>query len=69
MQFRACGRMDFILDKTADSEPVLLEINNQPGMTGLSLVPKMLKEQGIPLIEFLVEQINLIITYQKPNFY
>lgn len=69
MQFRGCVRMDFILDKTADLEPVLLEINNQPGMTGLSLIPKMLIEQGIPLIEFLVEQINLISTYQKPNFY
>jgi len=68
MQFRGCVRIDFILDNTAQLEPVVLEINNQPGMMTNSLIPMMLAEQGIPMADFLVEQINLISEYPKPFF-
>ena len=68
MQFRGCVRIDFILDSTANLEPVMLEINNQPGMTKHSLIPMMLAENGISLIDFLLEQINLVKKYPKPNF-
>ncbi len=68
MKFRGCVRIDFILDEAAELEPVLLEINNQPGMTEHSFIPLMLVEAGIPLIDFLVEQISLVEYYPKPNF-
>jgi len=68
MQFRGCVRIDFILDNTAKLEPVVLEINNQPGMTKSSLIPMMLVEQGIPMTDFLLEQIESISKYPKPNF-
>ncbi len=68
MQFRACVRIDFILDEAAELEPIMLEINNQPGMTKHSFIPMMLKAEGIPLTDFLAEQISLVKTYPKPNF-
>lgn len=68
MEFRGCVRIDFILDENSNLEPVLLEINNQPGMTKSSLIPVMLEKKGIKLIEFLLEQISIAMDYPKPLF-
>lgn len=39
------GRVDFMLN--ADGEPLVLEVNTVPGMTGHSLVPMAAKQAGI----------------------
>jgi D-alanine-D-alanine ligase len=43
---RGWGRADFML-RTSDSQPLLLEMNTSPGMTGHSLVPMSAKAAGI----------------------
>ncbi|MQR02258.1 D-alanine--D-alanine ligase [Glaciimonas soli] len=43
---RGWARVDFML-RTVDNEPLLLEINTSPGMTGHSLVPMSAKATGI----------------------
>ena len=43
-------RIDFIL--SAENEPVFLEINTIPGQTAMSIIPKQLAYNNIPLGEF-----------------
>ncbi|MBQ6286298.1 MAG: D-alanine--D-alanine ligase [Bacteroidales bacterium] len=43
-------RMDYIL---SGDDLIFLEINNIPGMTGASLVPKMIRTAGLDLTDFL----------------
>lgn len=50
------SRVDFFL--TADNKIYFLEINTIPGMTDTSLVPKMLREEGIELGELLKEWVS-----------
>jgi D-alanine-D-alanine ligase len=58
---RGVSRSDFRYDDTADGEPnrlYLLEVNTQPGMTPLSLVPEQAKYRGISfpeLVAWMVE--------------
>lgn len=44
-------RLDFIV--TDKGEPYFLEVNPNPGMTANSLVPKMVKEKGMKMEDFL----------------
>lgn len=50
---RGWGRADIIL--TPAGEPVFLEMNTSPGMTGHSLVPMAAKAAGIPFEQLVVE--------------
>jgi len=43
-------RMDFILNP--ENEPIFLEINTIPGQTAMSIIPKQLAYNNIPLPEF-----------------
>jgi D-alanine-D-alanine ligase len=55
---RGVSRADFRLDETAPGGLYLLEVNTQPGMTPLSLVPEQAAHVGIgfaDLVEQLVE--------------
>jgi len=58
---RGVSRSDFRYDDTADGGPnhlYLLEVNTQPGMTPLSLVPEQAKYRGISfpeLVAWMVE--------------
>lgn len=57
---RGVSRCDFRLDDSAagDNIPTILEINTQPGMTALSLVPEQAKHQGMnfsELVRWMVE--------------
>ncbi|NBU12259.1 MAG: D-alanine--D-alanine ligase [Betaproteobacteria bacterium] len=47
------GRADIII--TPNGEPVFLEMNTSPGMTGHSLVPMAAKAAGIPFEQLVVE--------------
>jgi D-alanine-D-alanine ligase len=49
-------RIDFILNQ--ENEPVFLEINTIPGQTAMSIIPKQLAYNNIPLSEFYA---NLIL--------
>ncbi len=53
--FRECVRIDFMIDK--EEVPYVLEINTSPGMTDTSDIPKMLEKAGIPIEQFLVENL------------
>ena len=59
---RGVSRSDFRYDDTAEGGPnqlYLLEVNTQPGMTPLSLVPEQAKAKGIAygeLVERLIEE-------------
>jgi D-alanine-D-alanine ligase len=58
---RGVSRADFRYDDTAGApgELVLLEVNTQPGMTPLSLVPEQARYRGIEfpeLVSWMVEQ-------------
>jgi len=50
---RGWGRADIIV--TPAGEPVFLEMNTSPGMTGHSLVPMAAKAAGIPFEQLVVE--------------
>jgi D-alanine-D-alanine ligase len=50
---RGWGRADIIL--TPAGEPVFLEMNTSPGMTGHSLVPMAAKAAGIPFEQLVIE--------------
>jgi len=57
---RGASRADFRLDETVPSRPrpVILEVNTQPGMTPLSLVPEQARHAGISfedLVSWMVE--------------
>lgn len=57
---RGISRADFRLNDTTDGDPglYLLEINTQPGMTPISLVPELAAHAGIPfpaLVQWMVE--------------
>ncbi len=57
---RGAGRSDFRIDETDPRHPrvVILEVNTQPGMTPLSLVPKLASHAGISfedLVSWMVE--------------
>ena len=43
-------RMDYIVDEKEDI--YFLEVNTVPGMTRMSLVPKMLEAEGIAMKDF-----------------
>ena len=52
---RGASRADFRFDEAADGDGViLLEINTQPGMTPLSLLPEQAEFRGIPFDELVV---------------
>ncbi len=53
--FRNCVRIDVILHEDI---PYILEINTQPGMTATSDIPAMLGAAGIPVIDFLVANLE-----------
>lgn len=57
LRLRSIARIDFML---VNGVPHLIEVNTTPGFTEESLVPRMLKHQGISLKEFWTE----IITYE-----
>ncbi len=47
------GRVDFMLSR-ADRQPLLLEVNTSPGMTGHSLVPMAAAAVGVPYDELVL---------------
>lgn len=49
LQLRSLARVDFMLVKGV---PHVIEVNTTPGFSAESLVPKMLKEAGIPIKKF-----------------
>jgi len=49
-------RIDFILNP--ENEPVFLEINTIPGQTAMSIIPRQLAYNNIPLPEFYAELIH-----------
>ena len=51
------ARVDFRL--SSDNKPYVLEVNTLPGMTSLSLVPKMAKAKGISFEQLIEKIINL----------
>ena len=51
------ARVDFRL--SSDNKPYVLEVNTLPGMTSLSLVPKMAKANGISFEQLIEKIINL----------
>ena len=51
-------RSDFII---SEKGPIYLETNTLPGLTKASLIPKMLKAQGIGFADFLQDQIALAV--------
>jgi len=51
---RGYGRVDFLCSDSAND--VVLEVNTLPGMTQMSLLPKIARQAGVPF-EQLVEQI------------
>ena len=58
---KGVSRTDFRYDDSNPQNPIIvaLEINTQPGMTQLSLVPEMAKISGISyedLVSYLVEE-------------
>ena len=60
MGCRAVSRVEFILNNKdgGDGEIYLLEINTQPGLTALSLVPKVAQHNGVSfkeLVQYLVD--------------
>ena len=49
LRLRSVARIDFIL---VNNEPVVIEVNTTPGFSTASLVPQMLKEDGISIHDF-----------------
>jgi len=56
LKLRHLSRIDFFL--TTDGEILLNEINTFPGMTSISMFPKMMEANGHPFKEFLMNIIN-----------
>ncbi len=55
LKLRHLSRVDFFL---ADGEVYLNEINTFPGMTSISMFPKMLENTGLKFCDFLEEKIS-----------
>lgn len=49
LQMRSLARVDFML---VNDEPYVIEVNTTPGFSSESLVPKMLKEEGVSIGDF-----------------
>jgi D-alanine-D-alanine ligase len=60
------ARVDFMLRAT-DNEPLLLEINTSPGMTGHSLVPMSAKAAGVSYEDLCVEILRSASLELKPS--
>ena len=67
LKCKGVTRTDFRFDekKTLGKDLYVLEINTQPGMTPLSLVPKMAKYKGISFDKLIEKIIN--DTWKKPD--
>ncbi len=52
LRLRSVSRIDYML---VDNVPHVIEVNTTPGFSAASLVPQMIKEQGISLEEFWAE--------------
>lgn len=56
---RGISRSDFRYDDTVDKgEPILLEVNTQPGMTGTSLVPELARHAGHSFEDLVTWMVN-----------
>lgn len=55
---RGVSRADFRYDEQAGGEPILLEVNTQPGMTGTSLVPELAAHAGQSFEELVTWMVN-----------
>jgi D-alanine-D-alanine ligase len=57
---RGISRADFRYDDQpgSDGEPVLLEVNTQPGMTGTSLVPELAQHAGHSFVDLVTWMVN-----------
>ena len=55
---RGVSRADFRYDEEAGGEPILLEVNTQPGMTGTSLVPELAAHAGQSFEELVTWMVN-----------
>jgi D-alanine-D-alanine ligase len=59
---RGVSRADFRFDSRSDGDLVCLEVNTQPGMTEMSLVPEMAAHAGLSfgeLVKWIVEDASL----------
>lgn len=56
---RGCSRSDFIV--TAEGEPIILETNTIPGMTGSSLLPDSARRAGIEFPELCTRFVELVL--------
>lgn len=56
LNIKHLSRIDFFL--TDDGKIYLNEINTFPGMTPISMFPKMMEASGVPFKKFLLEKIN-----------
>lgn len=63
---RGWSRVDFML-RTSDNEPLLLEINTSPGMTGHSLVPMSAKALGMSYETLCCEILQLAALDMTPS--
>lgn len=55
---RGVSRADFRYDAAGGGEPILLEVNTQPGMTGTSLVPELAAHAGMSFEDLVTWMIN-----------
>ena len=59
---RGVSRADFRFDSQSDGDLVCLEVNTQPGMTEMSLVPELAAHAGLSfgeLVKWIVEDASL----------
>lgn len=63
LKLRDLSRIDFFLSD--DNEVLLNEINTFPGMTPISMFPKLLEASGYDMTEFLTQCINRACTNNK----
>ncbi|GAL18304.1 D-alanine-D-alanine ligase [Vibrio maritimus] len=56
MKLRHLSRIDFFL--TDDDKIYLNEVNTFPGMTPISMFPKMVEHSGVPFSDFLSDCIE-----------
>jgi D-alanine-D-alanine ligase len=59
---RGVSRADFRFDPRSDGDLVCLEVNTQPGMTEMSLVPELAAHAGLSfgeLVKWIVEDVSL----------
>ena len=58
------SRIDFFVDKT-DGSLYLNEINTFPGMTPISMFPKMMEEHGIKFQDYILSKLNMGNQHEK----